>query len=325
MKELSIKEKAKAYDEAKARMSRAYNSNRCTIGFMNEIFPELQESEDERVRNKLIEFFKGYSPDEEWWGNITQEDILAWLEKQGEHKPDDKAEPKFHKGDWVVSKLDRKARQISEVHYDEYNEYYIVEGNEYDIEEYDRLHHLWTIQDAKAGDVLVNSSGKPFIFKGFFDNDPMAYGGLVADDSFWPASNSNWTTVYCKPATKEQRDILFQKMKEAGYEWDSEKKELKKIEQNLAWSEEDEKFFDGIIANLEYLMDRANTYTLKQSLQKRIDWLKSLRPQSQWKPSEEQMKALNEVLNYAANHENMHWNDYIFDTLNGLIKQLKNL
>ena len=30
------------------------------------------------------------------------------------------------------------------------------------------------------------------------------------------------------PATKEQRDLLFQKIKEAGYEWDSEKKELKK-------------------------------------------------------------------------------------------------
>jgi hypothetical protein len=86
MKELSVEEKAKRYDEAKARMSKAYNDNRCTLGFMNEIFPELKENEDERVRNKLIEFFKGYSPDEEWWGNITQEDILAWIEKQGKQK-----------------------------------------------------------------------------------------------------------------------------------------------------------------------------------------------------------------------------------------------
>lgn len=30
------------------------------------------------------------------------------------------------------------------------------------------------------------------------------------------------------PATKEQRDLLLQKMKEAGYKWDTEKKELKK-------------------------------------------------------------------------------------------------
>ena len=86
MKEMTIEEKAKLYDKAKARMSRAYNDNRCTISFMNEIFPELKENEDERVRNKLIEFFKGYSPDEEWWRNITQEDILAWLEKHSEQK-----------------------------------------------------------------------------------------------------------------------------------------------------------------------------------------------------------------------------------------------
>ena len=33
-----------------------------------------------------------------------------------------------------------------------------------------------------------------------------------------------------KPATKEQRDLLFHKMKEAGYEWDALNKELKKIE-----------------------------------------------------------------------------------------------
>lgn len=30
------------------------------------------------------------------------------------------------------------------------------------------------------------------------------------------------------PATKEQRDLLFQKMKEASYEWDAEEKELRK-------------------------------------------------------------------------------------------------
>lgn len=36
------------------------------------------------------------------------------------------------------------------------------------------------------------------------------------------------------PATKEQCDLLFQKMKEAGYEWDTEKKELKMIEHNPA-------------------------------------------------------------------------------------------
>lgn len=44
-----------------------------------------------------------------------------------------------------------------------------------------------------------------------------------------------------------------------------------------------------------------------------------------WKPSEEQIKILNEILNFAANHECPYWNDYIFGTLNNLIRQLKKL
>ena len=41
--------------------------------------------------------------------------------------------------------------------------------------------------------------------------------------------------------------------------------------------------------------------------------------------SEEQMKVLDEVLNFAANHENSYWNNYIFETLNNFIRQLKKL
>ena len=44
-----------------------------------------------------------------------------------------------------------------------------------------------------------------------------------------------------------------------------------------------------------------------------------------WKPTEEEMKVLDEVLTYAANHESHYWNDYIFGTLCDLIRQLKKL
>ena len=54
-----------------------------------------------------------------------------------------------------------------------------------------------------------------------------------------------------KPATKEQRDLLFQKMKEAGYEWDADKKELKMIEQKTAEQNVDNrKLFDIVIEEL---------------------------------------------------------------------------
>ena len=89
MKELSVEEKARRYDEAKLRMSAAYNSNRCTIGFMNEIFPELKESEDERIRNFISNELACLRATDEK-GTVRYNELteaMAWLEKQGEQKP----------------------------------------------------------------------------------------------------------------------------------------------------------------------------------------------------------------------------------------------
>lgn len=90
MKELTIEQKARAYDDAKARMSRAFNSNRCTIGFMNEIFPEFREDPDEVIRTALKQGFFEYGNSFTTFGGITVGDIIAWLEKQCEqHSPVD--------------------------------------------------------------------------------------------------------------------------------------------------------------------------------------------------------------------------------------------
>jgi lipid II:glycine glycyltransferase (peptidoglycan interpeptide bridge formation enzyme) len=47
------------------------------------------------------------------------------------------------------------------------------------------------------------------------------------------------------PANKEQRDTLFAKMEEAGYEWDAEKKELKKKSQRMISAEAKEAMYDN--------------------------------------------------------------------------------
>ncbi len=71
---------------------------------LDDIFPELAESEDERIRKKLICFvenwkkFKPNSPFDDYAVYTSDsgecDKILAWLEKQGE-QPADKIEPKF--------------------------------------------------------------------------------------------------------------------------------------------------------------------------------------------------------------------------------------
>lgn len=102
------------------------------------------------------------------------------------------------------------------------------------------------------------------------------------------------TSRAVRPATKEQRDLLFSKMKEAGYEWDADKKELNKIEdepenykqqlmseitdlvedyisQKPTWNEKDEKKLSDIIS---ILRGGENCFYNSPIL---IDWLKSLK------------------------------------------------
>lgn len=67
---------------------------------------------------------------------------------------------------------------------------------------------------------------------------------------------------------------------------DAEKKELKKIEQNPAWSEEDKRMLEDIIFELEENQENISGVGYK------IDWLKSLKDRYTWKPSDEQMDAL---------------------------------
>lgn len=47
--------------------------------------------------------------------------------------------------------------------------------------------------------------------------------------------------------------------------------------------------------------------------------------QEMWKPSKEQMRALNEIVNILAASPFLHQNDYLFNILNGLREELKKL
>lgn len=141
------------------------------------------------------------------------------LEKQGEQNPIDRVEPKFKVGDWI-------SNDMCDVHIAsiENGMYYFDEGDGLSIVFVDEHYHLWTIEDAMDGDVLVSRS--PFIY-----GKQCPYGGLNwCNNKFIKASNFIFTDSPVHPATKEQRDLLFQKMKEAGYEWHINKKELRKKE-----------------------------------------------------------------------------------------------
>lgn len=85
------------------------------------------------------------------------------------------------------------------------------------------------------GEVLVDDvDGRPFIFEGFSDsnypNSPVAYCGINSECMFRVNyGNYRWTDKDVKPSTKEERDHLFQKMEKAGYKWDSQNKQISRI------------------------------------------------------------------------------------------------
>lgn len=265
-----------------------------TKAFLEEVFPELKESEDEKIRKEIYRYFRDLqlSSDREFSPSISIDEILAWLEKQnetsfdeewikllknaniqyqmsmtedmvddaaklavdglkklkiyeiveryiykrGENKSVGNVEPKFKIGDWVVNKLgdlwhidsfDKKNYQVSNG--DKYNYFPISKQNEM---------HLWTIRDAEDGDVLATKKSNPFIYDKNRYNNRLAYyyAGLDVNKELTLKSPHHMLAHFGElrsvfPATKEQRDLLFQKMKEAGYEWDADKKELKRIKE----------------------------------------------------------------------------------------------
>jgi len=86
---MTPEEKAKAYDKAIKMAKDALNngtiSNNPIAGLQN-IFPELMESDDEGIRKKLISYFsavKDFSTLEYNYG-ITNEEVVEWLKKQGD-------------------------------------------------------------------------------------------------------------------------------------------------------------------------------------------------------------------------------------------------
>lgn len=351
------------------------------------IFPELKESNDEKIRKGLIKYFKNFDSESLYTVGLNEGEIISWLEKQGEQnptdkvkpkfkvgdvmrtlqeaadgmtdgmpvitsvdeeyyhctneliamkdqdeyeyppmnrrqKPTDKVEPKFHEGDWITNGYDTwKIVEVKPLDYILQSQ----DGNIIDdtISYVDALFDSFTIQDAKDGDVVVDKSdGTIGIFEcighhpdgGSYNDSSYCFLHCRYDDGFFYADFEHGNTIDSDdliPATEEQRDLLFKKMHEAGYEWDKEKKELRKIEQKSTWSEEDENILDDIKLAIASYWDEDTENNI-------LDWLKSLKQRYTWKPSDEQIKALKETCDE-------HWEPDGLDPLYTLYEDLEKL
>jgi len=103
MKELSIEEKAKAYDEALERAKKVFNCDATDrepgTSISEYIFPALKESEDERIKNALIQALSINYDGCTSVNGIEVKDIVAWLKKQGTSaKLSEEEQNRFAKG-----------------------------------------------------------------------------------------------------------------------------------------------------------------------------------------------------------------------------------
>lgn len=144
-----------------------------------------------------------------------------------EQKPADKVEPKFKVGDWVITSYG-KVNQIIAVN--KYADGFTLDDDTYFSGSWKDSYHLWTIQDAQPGDVLVITMYPEgtwvCIFKELTGCIFSSYC-FVNTEGIFKLGTNNHSGKAIHPATKEQRDLLFQKMKESGYKW--ENSQLKEI------------------------------------------------------------------------------------------------
>lgn len=312
MKELTIEQKAKAYDKAleKARLVLQEKGNEPDgASILSELFPELIESEDEKIRKELVSIVDGYFSDKT---SQQRKAYIAWLERQGEHvafrkgiqvgdkvtrnedgilvnlsqlkriakpnemklgkKPVDKVKPKFKVGDWIM--LDRPVL-ITKVEDMPYNthQYWTSDGTWFGDATKAKL---WTIQDAKDGDVLAvepiegYSSSFVAIYKKQNEEDFDSYCFVGFDGKFYDGENGH-SAENIHPATKEQRDTLMEAMTDAGYTFNFEKKELKKIEQKPVECKE-KKYSKCSVYNLSHSEELCKDCEFNPNKQKPVEW-----------------------------------------------------
>jgi hypothetical protein len=300
MKELTIKEKAKAYDEASKWVEGIYPTlTHEQQGEAEAFFPMLKESEDERVRKEIYSALK-YLETELGWDAVGDVDILdayAWLENQGKQETlcdkcrkerpshscqditelgrctiehiqsqTDKAEPKFKVGDKIRRKNPSsfdKDMQVARIEKD----YYICNHIGKFSSEVVPFSKESSYEIIGQKPVEWRQENREELTE--FENAMMHIGGSFFGEN--AGLDPNDTAMI-----KEQAKLLLE------------------LAPKTEWSEEDKNFMYDTLSNLTELKDRyGEGYG---NVGKCIDWLKSLKQRYTWKPSDEEIDALEEAM-----------------------------
>jgi len=281
MKELSVEEKAQRYDEAIKRIENI-KTGKCettfmfTEGLFEHIFPELAESEDEKIRKYLIKcvnenmFVKSYDD------GFDKHKVLAWLEKQGENNMGISEATKQKLEDNLNKALEKETPES-------WNEFLEGQGEQKTT---DKVEPKFKVKYAGSEyNVLEVKDIAGITFYGI--EDEPNHIDYVRPDHCEIIRGYGWFPNPTNPADKCEGCNNAKGCVACvdGSEWAHIE------EHNPAWSEEDERMFDIIISDLErHGGKEGSCYSAE------INWLKSLKDRVQPQPKQEWSEEEEEVL-----------------------------
>ena len=248
---MTTEEKAERYDKSFERAKEQLNDAK-VFDYDNEqiahdirttvynIFPELKESKDDRIRKEMISWLKGFIGEEEGCG-YTEDEIrerIAWLDKQGEHQPA-----------WSEEDKGVLLESIS-----------VLQSSSHWV----LADKLKSLKDRVGCEVNYTTTSEPVVRE-----NKGNYGEI--------SPNSEWSEE-----DESMRRHLMLILMELGLS-------------RVKYSTVPKYHFDREIEWLCNLHPQPKEEWSKKDETIKLDWLKSLFPQKQWKPSDEQIKVCKEA------------------------------
>ena len=263
-------------------------------------FPELKESEDEKIRKVLLKYFNernSYRDEDETFNGVPFPSIIAYLEKQKEQRSIEDVIKNITKNKEAATKFLKSAGIMDDN--GELAEMYRSEQKPAEWSELDKLHqhNIIAYLEFRKDKNLPEDTKYPVLD---------AWIDWLKSLGPWPKEEwSEEDERMWKSALWHIKNSCGNGGKNSGefevYNW------LKSFhpQPKQEWSEGTKKMLDEISDYLKY-----------HGREEDADFIRHLRLQPQWKPSEEQMKALEQA---------MDRNDKLGYLLRELHDKLKNL
>ena len=222
---------------------------------------------DKKELDKFSEFVDALSAvkKQEYGKPVTLQDFVSarsYLENGSVQKD---VAHRFNPGDWIVYHEWLSGEESVTLQVEKFcnGNYQFSDGSNIEVEK-EKFMKPWSIYEAKDKDVLLTSDMRPFMFKSIDEvNHISSYCGIDSYGDFRTACD-NWTgnKEMITPASKAEKQILFDTMKKNNFIIEDEKKPVEvnydefenMLEKDLI------KFGDAVMLNRDGFRDLAKKY-----------------------------------------------------------------